>query len=452
MAIHKTLRIITSRYPNELAHIFTDCLNCLYVINTQLKHPTHHNNHADQTILKDIVKMLKNRTQTTTIHKVKAHINIYGNEQADALAKDGTKKLYKFASKSFEFAHTTPYYFQKDIWPGPIKRPDKGPVKCLETYIHKHDREKNLEIMAQKFPNISKWAMNPDIYNELSNNFWSNPAITDSQKTALLKFRTGQYMGNARKQLFFGIQRFPSKTCSICNSPDSNTWLHVLLKCNQRHIHALRVKRHNKAVWEIRKLLLSSQKSRCYILMNAGTFNNNPQENTVPPWLLPCTCRQPRCQCNARLKPDLLCIKGLPYQNSPPPNPVDNSPRIREPTHQSTPPLLPTDNLTIQLIEFTYTNDRFSQDIINKKIHKYQPLINDITQQGWKVDPLLVIAAGARGTTHIPSKEQLEKTFKLSETSINHAFKEINTIALQYANSILLHKRRIENNQSIPIE
>ena len=146
------------------------------------------------------------------------------------------------------------------------------------------------------------------------------------------------------------------------------------------------------------------------------------------------------------------CIKGLPYQNNPSPNPVDNSPCIREPTHQSTPPLLPTDNLTIQLIEFTYTNDRFSQDIINKKIHKYQPLINDITQQGWKVDPLLVIAAGARGTTHIPSKEQLEKTFKLSETSINHAFKEINTIALQYANSILLHKRRIENNQSIPIE
>ena len=65
--------------------------------------------------------------------------------------------------------------------------------------------------MAQKFPNIAKWAMNPDIDNELSNNFWSNPIITDPQKTAILKFRTGQYMGNARKQLFFGIQRFPSK-------------------------------------------------------------------------------------------------------------------------------------------------------------------------------------------------------------------------------------------------
>jgi hypothetical protein len=89
-------------------------------------------------------------------------------------------------------------------------------------------------------------------------------------------------MGNAKKQLFFGIERFPSTTCSICNSPDADTWLHVLLKCNQHHIHALRTKRHNKAVWELRKLLLSSHKSRCYILMNAETFNNNPQENIVP--------------------------------------------------------------------------------------------------------------------------------------------------------------------------
>jgi hypothetical protein len=209
--------------------------------------------------------------------------------------------------------------------------------------------------MAQKFPNISKWTMNPDIDNELSNKFWSNPAITDSQKTTFLKFRTGQYMGNARKQLFFGIQRFPSITCPICSSPDVDTWLHVLLKCNQHHIHALRIKRHNKAIWEIRKLILSAQKSRCYILMNARTFNNNPQENTVPPWLLSCICVQQRCHCNARLKPDILCIKGLPYQ--------------------SPSPSSPTYHLTIQFIEFTYTNDRFSQDTINNKV---QPLIDKI--------------------------------------------------------------------------
>jgi hypothetical protein len=286
--------------------------------------------------------------------------------------------------------------------------------------------------MAENFPNICKWTMNNDIDNELSNNFWTNPVITDPQKTSLLKFRTGQYMGNARKQLFFGRDRFPSITCPICNSPDADTWLHVLLKCNQHHIHALRTKRHNKAVWEIRKLILSSQKSRCYTLMNAGTFNNNPQENTVPAWLLPCTCQQQRCHCNARFKPDLLCIKKLP--------------------HQSTPPLNPTNNLTVQFIEFTYTNDRFSQDTINNKTQKYQPLIDNINQLGWKVNPLMVITAGARGTTHIPSMKQLEEEFEIPPSNIKQTFKAINTIAIQYAGSILLHKRHIENHQPIPTE
>lgn len=157
-------------------------------------------------------------------------------------------------------------------------------------------------------------------------------------------------MGNARKQLFFGWDRFPSITCNICNSTDADTWLHPLLKYNHHHIHAIRLKRHNKVVWELRKLILSSQKSRCYTLMNAGIFNN-PQENTVPSWLLPCSYVQQRCHCNARFKPDILCVKGLPHESDPPSN--------------------PSHNLTIQFIEFTYCNDTFPQETIENKIHKY---------------------------------------------------------------------------------
>ena len=127
--------------------------------------------------------------------------------------------------------------------------------------------------------------------------------------------------------------------------------LHVLLTCKQQHIHSLHVNKHNKAVWKIRKLLISSEKSRCYILMNVGTFNNTPQENTVPNWLLPCTCGTQRCHCNSIFKLDILCIRGLPYQNDPP---TDIDP-----------------NLTIQFIEFTYCNDRFSLETLEAKNSKY---------------------------------------------------------------------------------
>ena len=155
-------------------------------------------------------------------------------------------------------------------------------------------------------------------------------------------------MDNVRKQLFFGRGAYPSITCSICNSLEPDKWLRILLNCRQSHIYAPRIKRHNKAVWALRKLIALSKHSRCSILMNAGTFNNNPPKNTIPTWLLPCTCNLQRCHCNARFKPDILCIKGLPYQANPPNNPENN--------------------LKIQFIEFAYYNDRFLLEIITKKI------------------------------------------------------------------------------------
>ena len=82
-------------------------------------------------------------------------------------------------------------------------------------------------------------------------------------------------MGYARKQLFFGREAYPSNTRPICNSSDANTWLHVLLKCKQQHIHALITKRHNKAVWEIRKFIIFNKISRHYTL-NRGTYNRQP--------------------------------------------------------------------------------------------------------------------------------------------------------------------------------
>jgi ribonuclease HI len=113
MAIHHTLKLLTSTYTHEPAHIFTDCLNVLYLINTQIKHPTTHNNHPDKQILESIVLMLQSRTQITTMHKVKAHTNISGNEHADKLAKMGCELEHRDAIALYEHAHPTPYYLQK---------------------------------------------------------------------------------------------------------------------------------------------------------------------------------------------------------------------------------------------------------------------------------------------------------------------------------------------------
>jgi hypothetical protein len=113
------------------------------------------------------------------------------------------------------------------------------------------------------------------------------------------------------------------------------------------------------------------------------------------------------------------------------------------------PPEIPTRDITIQFIEFTYYNDRFATDTLDRETMKYQPLIDNITTKGWNVAPLIVLAAGARDTTHIPSMKKLETTLKLPITKIKDTFKQINIIATHYAHFALVHKRRPENRQTI---
>ena len=87
----------------------------------------------------------------------------------------------------------------------------------------------------------------------------------------------------------------------------------------------------------------------------------------------------------------------------------------------------------------------FAAESLDRKTTKYQPLIDNIIANGWKVAPLIVLVTGARVTTHIPSMKIQETTLKLPITKIKDTFKQFNIIATQYAHSILVHKRRLEN-------
>ena len=106
MAINTTFKKINDIYPNESTHIFTNCLNGLCVIKIQIKHPTLHNNHPDKTILQEIVELLQQRTQPTTLYKIRAHANIEDNEKAKELAIVGSKKEHIDVTNPHEFAHS----------------------------------------------------------------------------------------------------------------------------------------------------------------------------------------------------------------------------------------------------------------------------------------------------------------------------------------------------------
>jgi hypothetical protein len=54
-------------------------------------------------------------------------------------------------------------------------------------------------------------------------------------------------------------------------------------------------------------------------------------------------------------------------------------------------------------VEFTYTNDRFSKEMITYKQQKYQPLEEVIRACGCQIALFLIITASTKGKTHLPS-------------------------------------------------
>jgi ribonuclease HI len=154
-AIYHTLLILNHEFPQEPAHIFTDSLNSLYLINTQIKYSTQQNNYPDETILALIVKLLKDRAAPTTLYKVRAHTNIIGNEEADKLAKEGSKidPENDMPTQAHENAHSTPY-----LWCREDDHPYKGPIRHLKPYLETIEKNNN-DDLAKTFDNINKWVI-----------------------------------------------------------------------------------------------------------------------------------------------------------------------------------------------------------------------------------------------------------------------------------------------------
>ena len=121
-------------------HIFKDYLNGLYVIKIQIKYSTLHNNHHDKTIPKEIVTMFQQSTHPTSLHKVCAYAKIESNEQIDKLAKEERDKEQEDAFHLHEFAHSMPYYYQKDLWHSMDETLEKRPIRLLEKHFIKYDR------------------------------------------------------------------------------------------------------------------------------------------------------------------------------------------------------------------------------------------------------------------------------------------------------------------------
>ena len=158
---------------------------------------------------------------------------------------------------------------------------------------------------------------------------------------------------------------------------------------------------------------------------------NSIRENIVPSWLLQCSYTTQCCNCNARFKPNILCIQGIPHNGSPP-------------SH-------PDPNIKIQFIEFTYTNDQFANKRLQHKTTKYTSLLNKIQGNGWNVPPIIILTTGAKGTTNTPTLQILQEQLHLLLESIKKTLIQLHNISIQSLISITLYKRKLKHHQPLPL-
>ena len=99
-------------------------------------------------------------------------------------------------------------------------------------------------------------------------------------------------------------------------------------------------------------------------------------------------CNTTQCECLAKLRPDIVYIQGVAYEQNG--------------------PLIPTPDLIIRIIGSTFTHDRFLDHTVQTKEDKYNLLINAIRKHDWNIRPLIVITVGGRGAIHTRSIELLK--------------------------------------------
>ena len=197
-----------------------------------------------------------------------------GNEITEKLTIEGTLKEKPSATPYIHLAHTTRYWLANC----PTATHDRA-IRISHTFITKAHDNKEVRMAQTNFPYVEKWLSNEQINQKLSNHFWKNNKITDSQITQTLIFRYAQYMGNHRFNIFWPL-KFQNPNCTLCHRNDRDTWLHLLSMCEHPYLKELRIARHNKAVHLITQTLQANKHTRFYTLTNAGTFNNRTQEQT----------------------------------------------------------------------------------------------------------------------------------------------------------------------------
>ncbi len=244
--------------PDGTIHIATDSLGSMYAIKKAIMRPQDITEHRHQHLLQSIVKAIERAPGVVHFWKVKSHIGIVGNEEADVAAvavakgeiEDNSLHHYgtpsnrredtywpyvkevetQVNSKTGELVHKTIYTPLADLG------------KSLKTFVHPM---KNLGQANQNSFYFQKWkqAYN-NIAHRFSHKFLSSAKVGYRARKLAVSYRWGVL---PTENWLHKCKLRPTKTCLLCGADDGGH--HAMSACPA--LSPSVTKRHNDAGTEI---------------------------------------------------------------------------------------------------------------------------------------------------------------------------------------------------------
>jgi hypothetical protein len=168
---------------------------------------------------------------------------------------------------------------------------------------------------------------------------------------------------------------------------------------------------------------------RYLTLTNFGRTDGDPEEKTVPLWMLPGD------RTGLPDKPDFVIIRGWPTDRALPTGPTQE---VQE------------RGITVELIlaELKYTDDGKMHEKHASIVHKYAPLIARLRDAGWKVRPFTAsVVVGHRSTALLINHTALNTVGAKGKKEQQRVHNSMVDVSIDYTRRIVVATRRARARQ-----
>ena len=348
--------------------IATDSLVSIYQIRKQIHRPQDHSLHLHQHLLQAIADCIVNSPNPIHLVKVKSHIGIVGNEEANDLAQLvalGDLPEESCLTCTIPSHNRTNLYWPQEVVlpPGPLAlrpqaHPRKRPIAYLSTGLQQVSCKKlRLGAANRTTFYFEQWHDTATLRdNKHTNHFLISPSsVTASQRNTAIRYRTGTLFN---RKLAHRYRLAPHSRCLLCNREDSGH--HTAAGCPK--LTGMYTYRHDQAARQIVKAILRGRKSGFVVMMDIGNQQHCEHDDLPPnvPHRIPANVLPPRI-------PPHVC--SLLTNHSRPDIFLFIPPKL---------PNRPTPEYII--LELKYCRDTDPQNQYDRAISQHRPLADAIQQ------------------------------------------------------------------------